>query len=65
MPYSAYFYLGDRVIPHAKEPAETSEVASRPYYLISTKHETKRHPLQGFRREVMETGTWTLYAPSE
>ena len=65
VPYSAYFYLGDRVIPHAKEDAETSEAASRPHYLVSTKRETKRHPLQGFRREVMETGVWTLYAPSE
>ncbi len=65
VPYSAYFYFGDRVIPHAKEDPETSEAASRPHYLISTKREVKRHPLHGFRREVMETGVWTLYAPSE
>ena len=31
VPYSAYFYLGDRVIPHAKEDAEPSEAASKPY----------------------------------
>ena len=65
VPYSAYFYLGDRVIPHAKEPAEMSEEASRPHYLVSTKHELKRHPLKGFRRPVMESGVWMLYAPSE
>lgn len=65
VPYSAYFYLDDRVIPHAKEEGETSEAASMPHYLVSTKRELKRHPLQGFRREVMETGVWVLYAPSE
>ncbi|MBQ7730837.1 MAG: glycosyltransferase family 39 protein [Lentisphaeria bacterium] len=65
VPYSAYFYLGDRVIPHAKEDAETSEAASRPHYLVSTKREARKHPLKGFRRTVMETDVWTLYAPSD
>ncbi len=65
VPYSAYFYLGDRVIPHAKEDPESSEAASRPHYLVSTKREVRRHPLKGFRRPVMETDVWTLYAPSE
>ena len=64
-PYSAYFYLGDRVVLHAKEDAETSEEASHPYYLVSTKRNIRCHPLRGFRREVMETGVWVLYAPSE
>jgi len=65
VPYSAYFYLGDRVIPHGKEDAEVSEEASRPHYLISTRRDVKRHPLKGFRRPVMQTGVWTLYEPSE
>ena len=65
VPYSAYFYLGDRVIRHGKEDAESSEAASRPYYLVSTKREEKRHPLKGFRRPVMGNDVWTLYAPSE
>ena len=65
VPYSAYFYLGDRVIPHAKEDPEPCEAASRPHYLVSTKRELKRHPLQGFRREVMKNGVWALYAPAE
>ena len=65
VPYSAYFYLGDRAIMHANEDAESSEAASRPHYLVSTKRDTRKHPLKGFRRPVMETGVWTLYAPSE
>ena len=65
MPYSAYFYLGERVIAHPNEDAETSEVASRPHYLVGTKRDTRKHPLKGFRRPVMESGVWTLYAPSE
>ena len=64
-PYSAYYYLGDRVIPHAKETKEESEAAARPYYLVSTKRELKRHPLDEPRRLLLETGVWALYAPAE
>ena len=64
VPYSAYFYLGDRVIPHAKEDAEPSEAASKPHYLIGTKHDLKRHPLKESRRELLKTGVWLLYAPA-
>ena len=65
VPYSAYFYLGDRVIPHAKEDAEPSEEASKPHYLVGTKHDLKRHPLKESRRELLKTGVWSLYAPAE
>ena len=65
VPYSAYFYLGDRAIMHANEDATVSEAASRPHYLVATKRDTRKHPLKGFRRPVMESGVWTLYAPSE
>ena len=65
VPYSAYFYLGDRVIKHANESPDESETASRPHYLVSSKRDTRKHPLKGFRRPVMESGVWTLYAPSE
>jgi len=65
VPYSAYFYLGDRVIPHAKEGAEPSEVASLGHYLIASKHDLKRHPLARERRLLMENGVWALYAPAE
>ena len=65
VPYSAYFYLGERVIAHAGEDPGTSEAASRPHYLVSRKRDIRKYPLEGFRRPVMESGVWTLYAPSE
>lgn len=65
VPYSAYFYLGDRVIPHAKEDAGPSETASRPHYLVGTKHDLNRHPLKETRRELLTTGVWALYAPAD
>ena len=65
VPYSAYFYLGERAIKHPNEDPEASETASRPHYLVATKRDTRKHPLKGFRRPVMESGVWTLYAPSE
>lgn len=65
VPYSAYFYLGERVIAHPNEDPDSSEAASRPHYLVSTKRDIRKHPLKGFRRPVMESGVWTLYAPAE
>ena len=65
VPYSAYYYLGDRVIPHAKEEAGPSQLASRPYYLMSTKHDLKRHPLEEPRRLLLENDVWALYAPAD
>ena len=65
VPYSAYYYLGDRVIPHAKEDAEPSEAASLGHYLIGTKHDLKRHPPVAPRRLLLENGVWALYAPAE
>ena len=64
VPYSAYYYLGDRVIPHAKEEAEPSEAASLGHYLIGTKHDLKRHPPVRERRLLLENGVWALYAPA-
>ena len=65
VPYSAYYYLGNRVIPHAKEEAEPSQIASRPHYVMSTKHDLKRHPFEEPRRLLLETGVWALYAPAD
>ena len=65
VPYSAYFYFGDRVVPHAKEDGKLSEEASRGMYLLATKHDLKRHPLAEPRRLLMENGVWALYAPAE
>ena len=65
MPYSAYYYLGDRAIPHAKEDAGPSEEASLGHYLIGTKHDLKRHPPVRERRLLLENGVWALYAPAE
>jgi len=65
VPYSAYFYLGERAIPHAKEDAEASETASRPYYLVGTKHDLTRHPLKESRGVLLKTGVWTLFAPAD
>ena len=65
VPYSAYFYLGDRVVPHAKEDAEPSENASLKHYMIASKHDLKRHPLAREPRLLMENGVWALYAPAE
>ena len=74
-PYSAYFYHGDldaredaaphRVIRHGKVDAGSSEQASRPYYLITRKHNLKRYPLKTERRLLLENGVWALYAPAE
>jgi len=65
VPYSAYYYLGERVVPHAREEAEPSEAASRPYYLLSRKHDLKRHPIESSRLLLLENGVWALYAPAE
>ena len=65
VPYSAYFYLGERVIPHAKEDADPSEDASRPYYFVATKHDLMRHPLKESRGVLLKTGVWTLFAPAD
>jgi len=65
VPYSAYFYFGDRVVPHAAEDGKTSEAASLSYYLVSTRRNMRRHPLGEPRRLVLETGVWALYAPAE
>lgn len=65
VPYSAYFYFGDRVIPHAKVGRETGEAASRPHYLVSTKRNMRRHPFDEPRRPILETDVWVLYAPAE
>jgi len=65
VPYSAYYYLGDRAIPHAKEDAGPSEEASLGHYLIGTKHDLKRHPPVTPRRPLLENGVWALYAPAE
>ena len=63
VPYSAYFYLGSRVIRHADEDAEISEAAARPYFLLSKKRDIRRHPLKETRRLLLENGVWALYAP--
>jgi 4-amino-4-deoxy-L-arabinose transferase-like glycosyltransferase len=65
VPYSAYFHLGSRVIPHADEDASASEAAARSYCLISRKRDVKRHPLKEPRRLLLENGVWALYAPVE
>ena len=65
IPFSAYFYFGDRVIPHAKEDVRRSEEASRGMYLIARKHDVKRYPLAEPRRLLLENGVWALYAPAE
>ena len=65
VPYSAYFYFGDRTIPHADEDAPTSEAASQGYFLVSRKRDIRRHPLKYPRRLLLETGVWALYAPVE
>ena len=65
VPYSAYFYLEERAVPHAKDEAEPSEAASLPYYLMSTKQDLKRHPLEEPRRLLLENDVWALYAPAE
>ena len=64
-PYSAYFHLGGRVIPHPGEDPSISEAASRPYFLVSKKRDIKRHPLREPRRLLLESGVWELYAPEE
>ena len=61
-PYSAYFYLGDRVIPHPDEDVKDSETAARPYFLLSKKRDVRRHPLAESRRVLLENGVWALYA---
>ena len=61
-PYSAYFHLGGRVIPHPDEDPAVSEAAARPYFLVSRKRDVKRHPLKEPRRLLLETGVWALYA---
>ena len=63
VPYSAYFYLGDRVIPHADEGVAVSEAASRPHFLVSRKRDLERHPLKESREVLLETGLWALCAP--
>ena len=65
VPYSAYYYLEDRAIPHAKEEAEPSQAASRPYYMLSTKYDLRRHPLEEPRRLLLENAVWALYAPAD
>jgi len=65
VPYSAYYYLGDRVIPHAKEEPEASEAASLAHFMLSTKHDVKRHPPAAPRKLLLENGVWALYAPAE
>lgn len=65
VPYSAYFHLGSRVIPHADEDASISEAAARSYCLIIRKRDVKRHPLKEPRRLLLENGVWALYAPLE
>ena len=61
-PYSAHFYLGDRVIPHPDEDASVSGPAARPYFLLSRKRDTKKYPLAEPRRVLLENGVWALYA---
>lgn len=65
VPYSAYYYLGDRAIPHPNEGPEPSEAASRDCFLMSTKRDMRRHPLAEPRRLLLENGVWALYAPAE
>ena len=61
-PYSAHFYLGDRVIRHPDEEPSISEAAARPYFLLSRKRDIRRHPLAESRRLLLENGVWALYA---
>ena len=65
VPYSAYFYLGSRVIPHADETPASSEAAARQFFLVSKKRDIKRHPIRESRRLLLETGVWALYAPAD
>ena len=75
VPYSAYFHLGDldgreddaahRVVRHPEESSESSEAASLPYYLVTRKHNLKKHPLKKERRLLLENDVWALYAPFE
>lgn len=64
-PYSAYFHLGGRVIPHPDEDASVSRVAARPYFLLTRKHDIKKYPLAEPRRLLLENGVWALYSPVE
>lgn len=54
-----------RVIRHPKEAFDVSEEASLPYYLVTRKHNLKRHPLVKPRRLLLENDVWALYAPFE
>ena len=75
VPFSAYFYLGDldgredsaphRVVRHPETAPEQSEAESLPYYLMSQKHNLKKHPLKNKRRLLLENDVWALYAPAE
>ena len=65
VPYSAYFYFGDRVVPHAKEDGKLSEEASRRLYLLGRKDDLTRYPLAKPRPLLLENGVWILYGPEE
>lgn len=66
VPYSAYFYLGSRVIPHANEEVTVSGEHAEPYLMVARKTDLKKYPLKKTRpAPMLENGSWVLLPKPE
>lgn len=64
-PYSAEFYLGDRVINHPKEDRRVSIAKSRDDVLMMRRRDTRIISEIPGRKLLLTDGSWSAYAPEE
>lgn len=65
IPYSAYYYLEGRVVPHPDEDVSESQEKAKPYYFISNKKYIDRYPIPNAPPVLSESGKWVLMDRSE
>ena len=62
-PYSAEFYLGDRVQNHPDEKLTPSITNSAPYLMVVTDRKLRENDYKPNRELIVRYGGWNLFAP--